>query len=114
MTPKITVKLSWSILSAWSQGQQEQAIGYYLGKDMPATPAMELGKLKHSEYELFAVKNKALPNELGGDRLINPLIEKKHERLLEFSDKYQILIRGILDVEDGARGIDYKVGKGKA
>jgi hypothetical protein len=108
-----TIKLSYTILNAWAKGHQEDAISYYLGKEIPSTPAMDLGKLKHQEWELFAVKNKTLRKELGGDRLINPLIEQKHSLLLDFSDQYQILIRGVIDVEDQDLAIDYKCGKGK-
>ena len=44
-----TVKLSYSILNAWSGGYYEDAIAYYLGKDIPPTPEMELGRLKHEQ-----------------------------------------------------------------
>ena len=109
-----TVKLSYTILNAWAMGRQEDAVGMYLGKELPKTDAMELGWLYHKKFENESKATKSLPEVLGGDRLINPLIEQKCERLLDFSDDYKILIRGVLDVEDVTLGIDYKVGRSKA
>jgi hypothetical protein len=106
-----TVKLSYSILRAWATGQQEEAVSMYLGKSLPKTPAMELGWIKHKEWELYVKKHSKLPRELGGGKLNNPLVEQKHQRYLDFSDKYRILLRGVIDLEDENVGIDYKVGK---
>ena len=49
---KTTVKLSYSILNAWAHGQWEQAVGYYVGQPLPATPEMELGRVKHEQWEM--------------------------------------------------------------
>lgn len=97
---KITVKLSYSILNTWSAHNFEAAVGMYLGKDIPATPAMMLGKLKHQIWEDYIVKNRCLPDEIGGGRLEYPLAEKKYEKLIPLGDKYQILLRGVPDCTD--------------
>lgn len=98
--PKITVKLSYTILNTWASHQFEQAVSMYLGKDLPATPAMELGKLKHEIWADYIIKNKCLPNEIGGGTLIEPVAEQKYEKLLPMGDKYQILLRGAPDCTD--------------
>jgi len=105
-----TIKLSHSILSAWSSGQFEEAIGMYLGKDLPATPAMELGKLKHKIWANYIQANGTLPPELGGKDLHKPIVEQKWQKVIPFSDNYQILIRGIIDLEDGDTITDHKCG----
>lgn len=103
----ITVKLSYSILHAWEQGRYEEAVGMYLGKDLPATPEMELGRLKHQLWERYIRKNNALPPELGGNPLVNPQPEVKKQLIIPFSDKIQILLRGIPDCPDDT-GICYE------
>lgn len=107
----ITVKLSYSILRQWEQGKFEDATAYYLGKDLPITPYMELGKVKHKQWADYAQKHKKLHPELGGYDLYNPIVEQKYEKLLPFSEDIQILWRGVIDLEDD-RGIivDYKCG----
>lgn len=105
-----TIKLSHSILSAWASGQYEEAIGMYLGKDLPATPAMELGKLKHEIWEKYIIKNGSLPPELGGNKLVEPMTEQKWQKIIPLSDDYQILLRGVIDLEDEDVITDFKCG----
>jgi hypothetical protein len=109
-----TLKLSYSIINAWEQGQYEQAIAYYLGKDFPATPAMELGRVKDQIWTQYAEKNNKLHPELGGDELSNVHSQEKLQKIIPFSEEYQILFRGIPDLtyETHADVIitDYKCG----
>lgn len=105
-----TIKLSHSILSQWAQGRYEDAVAGYLGKDIPATPAMELGKLKHQIWADYTMKHKKLHPELGGDELANPIVEQKYEKLIPFSDDYTILLRGVIDLEDSDIITDHKCG----
>ena len=109
-----TVKLSYSILSQWEKHRFEDAIASYLGKGFPATPYMELGKVKHQQWADYTQKYRKLHPELGGYDLYNPIVEQKYEKLLPFSEDIQILWRGVIDLEDD-RGIlvDYKCGKSK-
>lgn len=106
----ITVKLSYSILKAWESHRFEESIAMYLGKELPATPYMELGKLKHEQWAEHTLKHKNLHPELGGTKLKNPIVEQKYEKLLPFSEDIQILWRGIIDLEHGTTLVDYKCG----
>jgi len=106
----ITVKLSYSILHAWEMKRFEDAIGMYLGKDIPATPYMELGKLKHQQWADYTQATGKLHQELGTDKLIKPIVEQKYQKLIPFSEDIQILVRGIIDLEHGDTLVDYKCG----
>lgn len=106
-----TVKLSYSILSAWEKRRFEDAIGMYLGKDLPTTPYMELGKVKHKQWADYTMKHGTLHPELGGDDLHMPIVEQKYEKIIPFSDDIQILIRGVIDLEDDNVLIDHKCGR---
>lgn len=108
----MTIKLSYSILNAWMQGRFEESVAQYLGKPFPATPQMELGKLKHEIWQRYIDDNKALPLELGGGLLQNPLTERKYEKLIPLG-KYDILFRGVIDLESNNILEDFKCGFGK-
>lgn len=107
-----TIKLSHSILSAWSSGKWEDAVGMYLGKGIPVTPAMELGSLKHKIWANYIQQHSALPPELGGGMLIAPIVEQKWQKIIPFSDGYQILLRGVIDLETEDVLVDHKCGSG--
>lgn len=106
----ITVKLSYSIINAWASGQYEQAVSYYLGKDFPATAAMELGRVKDDQWSNYAVKHKEIHPEIGGGKLSDPKVQIKYEKIIPFSDEYQILLRGVPDTTDGGELYEYKCG----
>lgn len=106
----ITVKLSYSILNAWSHARFEEAIGQYLGKPFPDTPEMELGSLMHNIWEKHIIKTNSLPKELGGDKLVNPKTEVKYQRILPFSKGIQILLRGVPDCTDNDICYEHKCG----
>jgi hypothetical protein len=107
-----TVKLSYSILHAWEQKRFEDAIGMYLGKELPENPYLELGKLKHKQWADWTQATGTIHPELGTEKLVKPIVEQKYEKLIPFSDDIQILIRGIIDMEDGDWITDYKCGIG--
>lgn len=109
-----TIKLSHTIISAWAKGDFEQAVAYYLGKPLPPTPAMELGKLKDEEWEKYITDHKELPDELGGGRLRAPVIQQKYRKLIPFSDEYQLLLSGVPDLVDEDRLFDFKCGRSEA
>lgn len=115
----ITIKLSYSILNAWAEKRFEDAIAMYLGKSIPDTPYFELGRIKHKLWERYTLQTDCLAPELGGGPLINPVVEQKWQKIIPLGNKYQILIRGVIDLEttDEKHGIiltDYKCGVGKA
>jgi hypothetical protein len=103
------IKLSYTILNAWKQGRYEEATAQYLGKPFPTTPQMELGKIKHEFWEQYVNDNKRLPDELGGEELRGPVTEQKYEKLIPLGE-YQILFRGVSDLEDENVITDYKCG----
>jgi len=113
----ITVKLSYSILNAWMEHKFEDAINMYLGKPLPDTPYLELGKVKHEIWAKYTQRTRELHPELGGGKLTDSLVEQKWQKLIPFNSNYQILIRGIIDLESVENKeltlTDYKCGIGK-
>lgn len=109
-----TLKLSYSIISNWKQGRYEEAIGQYLGKPLPATDVMELGKLYDQRWNEHIEKFGKLPDELGGEDLVDPKVQKKYQVIIPFTDEYQILLRGVLDIEEPHRITDNKCGRTEA
>lgn len=106
-----TLKVSHSIIAAWKAGKFEDAVAYYLGKDIPATPAMELGKLYDERWTKYINDNGKLPDELGGGELSNPRTQIKYQLRIPFSDDYDILLRGIPDLTEAKRITDFKCGR---
>lgn len=109
-----TLKLSHSIISNWKQNRYEEAIGQYLGKPLPATPAMELGKLYDQKWTMHIDKTGTLPNELGGGELMNPRTQVKYQLRIPFTDDYDILLRGVPDMTDAETITDFKCGRTEA
>lgn len=114
-----TIKLSYSILSNWAMGRQEDAVASYLGKQIPATPAMELGKAYDTLWSAHILKTKELPSELGGGSLNSPIVQQKLAKLIPFSEQYQIYLVGVPDLIDistdgGATIVDFKCGRTQA
>lgn len=109
-----TLKLSYSIISNWKQGRYEEAVGQYLGKPLPATDAMELGKLYDQKWNEHIEANGTLPDELGGGPLVEPRVQRKYQVMIPFTDDYQILLRGVLDIEEPHRITDNKCGRTEA
>jgi len=107
----MTIKLSYSILNAWSMGRYEDAVAQYLGRPFPTTDAMELGKTMGQLWEQHINATKTLPDELGGGLLDNPICEQKYRKRIPFSDKYEILISGKADCVDGKTIYEFKCGK---
>lgn len=103
------IKLSYSILNAWSNKRFEDAVNMYLGTPLPKTAPMELGSLKHEQWQKYIEEFKELPADLGGGKLTNPVCEQKYQKLIPLG-KYQILLRGAPDCTDGADGYEFKCG----
>lgn len=111
----LTVKLSYSIIDAWERGDFERAVGMYLGDELPATPYMELGRTMHELSAKYTMRTKQLLPQLGGHKVREPIVEQKYQKLFPFSDDIQILLRGIIDLEETTdRGqiiTDHKFGR---
>lgn len=111
----IIVKLSYTILNTWSSFRWEDAVAYYRGKELPATEEMKLGKLKHELWALHTQRTGKLHRDLGGNKLTNPTVEQKYEKLIPLSDDITILLRGVPDaIEDGTIAYEYKCGSSTA
>lgn len=106
-----TLKLSYSIISQWKEGKYEEAIGQYLGKPFPATPAMELGSLYDKKWEKQILETGLLPDELGGGKLNNPRVQIKYQAHIPFSEEYEILLRGLPDLMEDDMITDFKCGR---
>lgn len=118
MKPKKTLKLSYSILSNWSDGRWEDAVAMYLGKPLPENPYLTLGKMFHEKWEKYILETSKMPKELGGQDIVNPLVEVKYQKIISMGDEYQILLRGVIDLECVENNElilqDHKCGVGKA
>lgn len=106
-----TLKLSHSIISNWKEGRYEEAIGMYLGKPLPATDAMELGKLYDQKWSDHIQKTGDLPDELGGGKLDNPKVQIKYAVRVPLSEEYEILLRGVPDLTEPTMITDFKCGR---
>lgn len=109
-----TLKLSHSIISQWKEGKYEEAIGMYLGKPFPATPAMELGSLYDKKWNEHILKTGELPEELGGGKLNNPRVQIKYAVRVPLSEEYDILLRGVPDLTEDGVITDFKCGRTEA
>lgn len=109
-----TLKISHSIISQWKMGRYEEAVGIYLGKPLPATPAMELGSLYDKKWEKHILKTGELPDELGGGKLINPRVQIKYQLRIPFNEEYEILLRGLPDLMEDNVITDFKCGRTEA
>jgi hypothetical protein len=113
-----TIKLSYSILNAWAKGNSEEAVSMYIGKDLPDNPYLTLGKMFHEKWEKYILETSKMPEELGGQHIDNPLVEVKYQKYISLGDEYQILLRGVIDLECIENGDiilqDHKCGTGNA
>lgn len=109
-----TLKLSHTIISMWKEGKYEDAIGMYLGKDLPCTPAMELGKLYDQKWNEYIEKTGELPKELGGGKLTKPRVQIKYMVRIPLSEEYEILLRGVPDLTEPNTITDFKCGRTEA
>jgi hypothetical protein len=105
-----TVKLSYSILSAWANKQYEQAVAGYLRRDFPITKQIELGRAYDELWTKYIDKYKKLPDDLGGITLNNPVTQFKKEIIVPLGKDYQILLRGIPDCVDDEYIREFKCG----
>lgn len=106
----MVVKLSYSILNAWSSGKWEDAVSMYLGQDIPMTPYMELGRKMDKLWELEIERTKHLPKDLGGELMTEPVTQQKYEKLIPFSKGISILVRGVPDCTDQTDLHEFKCG----
>lgn len=108
------LKLSHTIISAWKESRFEEAVALYLGRGIPETPAMTLGKLYDEKWSKYIEEHRELPDELGGDELESPRTQIKYQLRIPLSDEYEILLRGVPDLVTLNQIIDFKCGRTEA
>ena len=82
------VRLSYSLLDKWMRGQKEEALNLYLHLSTFTNKAIERGREFDKMCEEYIIKNKALPNELGGETLINPMVKVK--TILPYNEMFDL------------------------
>lgn len=100
------MRTSYSILSLWSKGEQEEAVRTYLKLPREETQAMIDGKKFHEEWSFETEENGRLPKVFGDKELVNPLVEKKLEA--HITDWLELV--GIADCIDNGMIYEYKTG----
>lgn len=88
MQPKL--RASFSLLSMFRRGQYEQAINSYLHRDKITSQAMEDGSMWDAKATEWADLYKKLPEEFGGDELINPQTQIRIE--VPYNDLCDLII----------------------
>lgn len=100
-------RASWSVLSVWASGDYEKAIKGYFKLEEYKSKAMDQGKALHKLWEKEIIKNKALPLDFGGKKLINPEPEKKI--VVQIEDWLELV--GVIDCIDSPTIYEFKSGK---
>ena len=103
------IRVSYSILNSWANGDIDRAIAPYTGVKVELTEAMKYGKKMHGIWERDIRKNKRLPKVFGGRPLNTPKVELSTKRVRKLTD--WCVLSGVLDVKDGNTAIDFKTGK---
>lgn len=106
------IRVSYSILNSWAHGDIDRATAPYRGEKTPATEAMEFGKKMHEKWERETLRTGCLPKIFGGRKLESPELELSTKKMRTLKD-WCVLV-GVLDVKDGATGVDYKTGNSSA
>lgn len=112
------IKLSWSILSAWSSGDKDRAIKMLMGEEMEATFPMEEGIRIH---DLIAEKKLLLLPFMSKDAIFEKVVPDREKCInyfrVEIFDWLDIsMIADVLDMksEMGRLLIDWKTGSRKS
>ncbi len=80
-------RLSFSILDKVRLGYIDEAINMFNRVQLPATPAMELGKKYHALWEKQILKTGRIPEMLGGEELTDGwTVEKKLVKRFKLGD----------------------------
>lgn len=104
---KNKLRISFTLLSLWSQGKQEEALVYYFKLGSISSPAMLEGKKWDKYAEEFVKQNLFLPKEFGGIKLSNPKTQHKIE--LSYNEQFDLV--GVFDILDEPVIYELKAGK---
>jgi hypothetical protein len=109
------IKLSWSILSSWSAGRQDDAIKMFMGGSIEETVYMTEGKRVH---ELIAKKKLKLLPFIKDTAIFEDIVPDKHQwinyfRVPVFDWLDMSMVADVLDPVEGLL-IDWKTGSRKS
>lgn len=85
------LRVSYSLLNIWARGQYDQAVSYYLHLPTPTSQAMEDGNIWDAHITEWADLYKKLPEEFGGDTLLNPKCQEKI--VIPYNDLCDLVIK---------------------
>lgn len=100
-------RASYSVLTQWSSGNWDMAIGMYFKLKKFTTIQMAEGSEFHKNWEQETLKSKCLPAVFGGAKLIAPKCELK---LVAQLDEWLELV-GVIDCMDAPTIYEFKTGK---
>lgn len=100
-------RASYSVLNIWKSGDWERAIKAYFKLEKFTTQAMADGHQWHQKWCDHINKTKTLPIEFGGQKLNNPICEKKI--VVELADWLDYVF--IIDCYDNPTLHEFKTGK---
>ena len=101
------IKVSYTILSAWSQGRYEDAIKYLFKLEVIQTPAMKVGQEYHKSWENEIQRTKKLPEVFGSKKLINP----SPEQYIKVDVNDWLILSGKIDCYDKPTIYEFKTGR---
>lgn len=98
------IRLSYTLIDTWLKGDKDKAIEVYLHIPRPTSAAMERGTMFDKYTKGYVVENKALPPELGGKKMVQPVAP------FAMSASYNDLIdlKGEVDVWNSEEFIEVK------
>lgn len=100
------LRVSFSLLSAWEQGDIDRAVATYFHLPGYATQAMLDGRAKHEEIAEYVTANGKLPEYLPQFELNKPEAEIK--LIVEYSDRYDL--SAVIDLLDLPAIFEWKTG----
>ena len=100
------LRISHTLLHLWEQNRVNEAIAFYLKKETPKTPQMELGIKVHKEIEEAVKRDGKI--KVGNTSFVFTAPKVEHKVEAEYLDRFEIV--GVYDVLDEPRLIDWKTG----
>jgi hypothetical protein len=104
------MRVSYSMMLAWSNGDYETAISMWLGLPGYTNAAMEAGTEFHKEWEAEVKATGSLPKIFGARKLVKPEPEVKIVKKIT----PWLTLSGVMDLRDVPCVYEYKSGNSKA
>jgi len=102
----LKLRLSYSLLNAWSRGRVDEAISLYLREDLPSSPALKYGKDFHKKVQKIIDEKKELNIVKTKLKFKKPETEKVI--IINYSDRLDLKV--IIDCLDTPFIYDWKTG----